>query len=144
MLAGGRGSIVNIASTMAHVGAPNHAAYCASKGGVLALTRALAAEWSGRGVRVNAVCPGYARTNMTELPLQLGFLTEEAILSRTPTGRLTEPADVGHAVAFLASPEAANVTGHSLNIDGGYTTWGAPGTTSNRSRRRRENEGGDA
>lgn len=137
MLTAGRGSIVNIASILADVGMPNHAAYCASKGGVVALTRALAAEWSSRGVRVNAVCPGFASTGMTELAVTLGLLPHDGIMARTPLGRDTEPIDVANVAAFLASSEARDLTGQSLTIDGGYTTWGAPFSAAPRPRRKR-------
>jgi NAD(P)-dependent dehydrogenase (short-subunit alcohol dehydrogenase family) len=127
LLAGGRGSIVNVASISAQVGMPGRAPYCASKSGLVGLTRALAVEWAARGIRVNAVAPGYARTPMVEHALEAGVVSEPEVLARTPAGRLAEPADVGNVVAFLASSEAAFVTGQTLVVDGGYLAYGAPG-----------------
>lgn len=124
MLASGRGSIVNVASVLAFTGAPGRVAYCAAKSGLLGLTRVLALEWAPRGVRVNAVCPGYTRTAMVEQAVRAGLLSEGEILSRTPTGRLVEPAEIGRAVAYLASTDASSVTGQTLVVDGGLLSFG--------------------
>lgn len=126
MLAAGKGSIVNVASILALVGSPGRAAYCASKAGLAGLTRALAVDWSGRGVRVNAVCPGAVRTPMLERAAAEGLVDERSLAERTPAGRIALPADVGRAVAYLASDDARAVTGQTLVVDGGFTVFGAP------------------
>jgi NAD(P)-dependent dehydrogenase (short-subunit alcohol dehydrogenase family) len=130
MLEAGRGSIVNVASITALVGMPGRAAYCASKAGLVGLTRALAVEWAGRGVRVNAVCPGYARTRLVQKALEEGLLSEQAMRDRTPADRIGEPAEIAQAVAFLASGDASYVTGQTLVVDGGYLAHGAPAPAS--------------
>lgn len=121
MLPKGRGAIVNVASIMGLAGNslyPN-AAYHASKGGLVNLTRALATEWGSRGLRVNAVAPTFARTALTERLLSDNQLAS-SILDRTPMGRLVEPDEVAAAILFLASDAAAMITGHTLPVDGGW------------------------
>jgi NAD(P)-dependent dehydrogenase (short-subunit alcohol dehydrogenase family) len=130
MLEAGRGSIVNVASITALVGMPGRAAYCASKAGLVGLTRALAVEWAGRGVRVNAVCPGYTRTRLVQKAIEAGLMSEQAMRERTPAGRIGEPAEIAHAVVYLASSEASYVTGQTLVVDGGYLAHGAPASAS--------------
>ena len=127
MLSVGRGSIVNVASISAFVGMPGRAAYCAAKAGVVALTRVLAVEWAARGVRVNAVAPGYVGTPMVEQALEAGLLAADELADRTPFGRVASPAEIADAVVFLASPAARYVTGQTLVVDGGYLAYGAPG-----------------
>jgi gluconate 5-dehydrogenase/2-deoxy-D-gluconate 3-dehydrogenase len=121
MLARRRGSIVAVASVMGIVGGglyPN-AAYQATKGAMVNLTRALALEWADAGVRVNAIAPAFVRTPLTEKLLSNPAM-EQAILNATPLGRLIEPEEVAHAVLFLAGDAAAMITGHTLPIDGGW------------------------
>ena len=125
MLAAGRGSIVNVASILSTMGSPGRSAYCASKAGLAGLTRALAVDWSGRGVRVNAVCPGAVRTPMFEQAAADGLVDVDAILDRTPSDRIASPEDVGRAIAFLASDDASSVTGQTIVVDGGFSVFGA-------------------
>jgi NAD(P)-dependent dehydrogenase (short-subunit alcohol dehydrogenase family) len=122
MLAAGGGSIVNVASIAGLHGVADRAAYNASKHGLIGLTRTLAAEWGGRGVRVNAVCPGWVRTEMDEADQASGGYTDTDITDRVPMGRFAAPGDVAAAVAFLADPERAGfVNGVALPVDGGWT-----------------------
>lgn len=120
MLAAGRGSIVNFGSTDAVVGVPTQAAYCASKGAVLQLTRTLGAEWAPRGVRVNAVGPSDFATPMIE-PFLADADYNAWITDAIPMGRVGQPDEIVGAVLFLASPAAAMVAGSHLMVDGGRT-----------------------
>lgn len=117
-------SIVNIASTAAQVGLPGRAAYCASKSGLLGLTRALAVEWAQSGIRVNAVGPGFVRTHMHDTLVGEGWLDEAAMLKRVPMNRLAHPSEVAKAVRFLASDEASYMTGQVIYVDGGWLAMG--------------------
>ncbi|MBL8230097.1 MAG: SDR family oxidoreductase [Bryobacterales bacterium] len=114
------GSIVHIASAVALIGHRNRAVYTASKGAILALTRNMALDYAARGIRVNCVCPGFARTGLTkgifEDPERL-----ERIRSLHPMGRLGEPEEIGKAVRFLLSSDASFITGASLAVDGGLS-----------------------
>ena len=110
------GSIVAVSSIVGLIGNPGQANYAAAKAGMIGMVRALAREAGGRGVRVNAVAPGYIATDMT------ASLSEEqraGLLAQTPLGRLGDPEDVAGAVAFLCSPAAAFITGAVLSVDGG-------------------------
>lgn len=109
------GKIINIASTAAHKGYLRQAAYSASKGGVLSLTRALAIEWAKYNINVNSVSPG---TTVTALFLKLGINLENRI-KRVPLGRLNKPENVSDAVLFLASSASDNMTGQDIMVDGG-------------------------
>jgi NAD(P)-dependent dehydrogenase (short-subunit alcohol dehydrogenase family) len=121
--AGGTGSIVNVSSMSAFVvNVPQRqAAYNASKAGVDQLTRSLAVEWVGRGIRVNAVAPGYFLSDMTRQFIDSDPETGAGWCARVPAGRLGEPADLRGLVAFLASDASRYVVGESVVIDGGYT-----------------------
>src|SRR5271170_3590976 len=120
------GSIVNVASIAGLVGVADRSAYNASKHGLIGLTRTLAAEWGGRGVRVNAVCPGWVKTEMDEADQKGGSYTDADITGRIPMGRFASPDDVARAIAFLADGrESGFVNGHTLSVDGG---WAADGS----------------
>ncbi|WP_381795534.1 SDR family NAD(P)-dependent oxidoreductase [Streptomyces niveus] len=122
MLAAGGGSIVNIASIAGLHGVSDRAAYNASKHGLIGLTRTLAGEWGGRGVRVNAVCPGWVKTEMDAADQASGGYTDEDIVERVPMGRFAAPDDIAQAVAFLADPARSGfVNGTALPVDGGWT-----------------------
>ena len=116
----GRGAIISISSVAGHVGLRRSVPYCAAKGGVELLTKALALDWAGKGVRVNCIAPGYFETDLTA-----GMRDNEAmasgLLARTPLGRFGIDADIAGAAVFLASAAGAYVTGQSLVVDGGYT-----------------------
>lgn len=121
MLRRGSGSIVNVSSVAGLLGVADRAAYNASKHGLIGLTRTLAAEWGGRGVRVNAVCPGWVKTEMDAEDQSGGGYADADIEGRTPMGRFAAPEDVARAVAFLADPEwSGYVNGHALSVDGGW------------------------
>ncbi len=122
MIAQGGGSIVNIASVAALHGSPpgmmDAVAYSASKGGVISLTRDLAWKWARHGIRVNAIAPGWFPSDMSRAVLdRFG----DEFLTRIPLGRFGGPDDLKGAVAFLASPASAYVTGHTLVVDGGQS-----------------------
>jgi 3-oxoacyl-[acyl-carrier protein] reductase len=110
------GSIINISSVVGGLGNPGQANYCASKAGLEGLTRSLAREYASRGIRINAVAPGYIETEMTD---SLGEGTKEALKSQIPMGRLGAPEDVAQVVGFLASEHASYVTGQVLHVNGG-------------------------
>ena len=125
MVAGGRGgAIVSIASTAAFVGLPGRGAYCAAKAGILGLTRALSLEVASAGIRVNAVAPGYTRTEMLQQAIDNGSLREDWMLERVPLKRLADPDEIASVVAFLASDEASYVTGQTVVADAGWTIQG--------------------
>jgi NAD(P)-dependent dehydrogenase (short-subunit alcohol dehydrogenase family) len=121
MIARGGGSIVNIASVAALVGLKNRAAYCASKGAVVALTRALAVDHVSDGIRVNAVCPGTVDSPWVRRLVEESGESLDDLTARQPLGRLGTPEEIAQAVAYLASDAAGFVTGSILVIDGGLT-----------------------
>ncbi len=119
MLKRGRGKIVNVASLLAFQGGITVPAYSVAKGGVAQLTKALANEWAGRGINVNAIAPGYMRTENTR-PLTENQTRYRQITERIPAERWGEPADLGGPVVFLASSASDYVNGHVLVVDGGW------------------------
>ena len=121
MVARGGGSIVNVASVAALVGLPNRAAYSASKGAVVALTRALAIDHVGDGIRVNAVCPGTVDSPWVRRLVEESGDSLDALRQRQPMGRLGTPEEIAESIAYLASDRATFVTGSVLVIDGGLT-----------------------
>ena len=119
MIARGSGKIINIASLLTFFGGFTVPAYAASKGGVGQLTKALSNEWSGKGVQVNAIAPGYMRTENTSA-LQADPVRSKEILSRIPANRWGEPSDLEGAVVFLASAASDYLSGHVMAVDGGW------------------------
>jgi len=119
MIGRGRGKIVNIASLLSFQGGIRVPGYTAAKSGVAGLTKALANEWAGKGVNVNAIAPGYIATNNTAA-LQADETRNRQILERIPAGRWGAPSDIGGAAVFLASPASDYVNGHVLAVDGGW------------------------
>ncbi|OZN48813.1 3-oxoacyl-ACP reductase FabG [Gallibacterium anatis] len=110
------GRIISIGSVVGSMGNPGQANYCAAKAGIIGFSKALAKEVASRGITVNVVAPGFIATDMTDA------LTEEqkaATLAQVPAGRLGEPKDIAKAVAFLASDDAAYITGETLHVNGG-------------------------
>lgn len=126
MAQNGGGSIVNLGSIAGQVGVPVRTAYSVAKAGVAMMTRVLACEWAGLGIRVNAVAPGYVRTRLVAKLIADGRLDPARIRVRTPLGRMAEPEEIARIVAFLASDEASYVTGAVVPVDGGYSAFGGP------------------
>ena len=126
MLAAGSGAIVNVASVAGLLAVSDRAAYNTSKHGLIGLTRTLAAEWGGRGVRVNAVCPGWVKTEMDAADQAGGSYTDADVTGRVPMGRFASPDDIARAIFFLADPsESSFVNGHCLSVDGGWASDGS-------------------
>ena len=115
-----RGKIINVASLLSSIGRPNLVPYASSKGGVASLTRNLAVEWAKYGINVNAIAPGYIRTEMTRA-LQRDETRSSEIVSRIPFGRWGTPQDMKGAFVFLASSASDYVTGQMIYVDGGWT-----------------------
>ena len=114
------GKIINISSQLGVVGEGQRIAYCASKAGVVNVTRVLALEWAPHQVNVNAIAPTYVRTPLVD-KLLADDAVRENIVRRIPLGRVAEPEEIAGAVVFLASPASDFVTGHTLLVDGGWT-----------------------
>jgi NAD(P)-dependent dehydrogenase (short-subunit alcohol dehydrogenase family) len=126
MLEQGEGSIVNVASIAGLVGIGDRTAYNASKHGLVGLTRTLAAEWGGRGVRCNAVCPGWVKTEMDVADQAGGGYTDDDIIGVNPMGRFASPDDIAQAILFLADPAKSGfINGQALAVDGGWTADGS-------------------
>ncbi len=124
MVKQGGGIIINTASELAIVGQPLYSAYCATKGAVLALTRALSAEWAAQGIRVNAVCPGPVKTPMLQAEFDLAAdpsAEAQAVINSIPVGRLGTPVEIARVVLFLASQDAQFIHGSAIVADGGRT-----------------------
>jgi 3-oxoacyl-[acyl-carrier protein] reductase len=113
-----RGAIINVASASARRASPGQASYAASKGGLLSLSRTLAAELGPRGIRVNAVVPGLIDAGMVS---RMDHRARDRVLTHVPLGRLGSAEDVARAVTFLASDDAAYIVGCELPVDGGLT-----------------------
>lgn len=126
MVQQGGGVIINTASELSIIGQPLYSAYCATKGGVLAFTRALSVEWAAQGIRVNAICPGPTDTPMLQAEFQIAAdpaAEATAAIGSIPAGRLGTPEDIARVALFLASDDAAFVQGAAIVADGGRTIW---------------------
>ena len=119
MAEGGSGSVIVISSVAGHVGLRRSVPYCATKGGVELLTRALALDWAAKGVRVNTIAPGYFETDLTAGMVANPTMSAR-LLAMTPMGRFGRDPDIVGAAVFLASPASAYVTGQTITVDGGY------------------------
>lgn len=120
----GCGTILNMSSMYGLIAAPERAAYCASKAAVAMLTKVLAIEWGKLGVRVNAIAPGYIRTNFLDQLAKAGRVDLEALTQRTPVGRLGEPHEIAALALFMASDHASFINGHIIVADGGWSAYG--------------------
>jgi 3-oxoacyl-[acyl-carrier protein] reductase len=116
MMKARKGRIINIASVVGSTGNPGQTNYSASKAGLLGFTKSLAREIGSRNITVNAVAPGFIDTDMTR---ELGDEQRDALIAQIPLNKLGDPADIANAVAFLASPQAAYITGETLHVNGG-------------------------
>ena len=126
MLEAGSGAIVNVASVAGLQGVADRTAYNASKHGLIGLTRTLAVEWGGRGVRVNAVCPGWVKTEMDHKDQAGGTYTDQDITDHVPMGRFARPHDISEAIAWLCdNTKSGFVNGVALPVDGGWTSDGS-------------------
>jgi NAD(P)-dependent dehydrogenase (short-subunit alcohol dehydrogenase family) len=124
MLARGRGVIVNVSSMNGSVPFPQRLAYCVSKAGVDMMTRVMAIEWADRGVRVNAIAPGYVETDFIRGLARRGILDLDRLARRTPMARLGRGEEIAEAAVFLASSAASYITGEILTVDGGWSAYG--------------------
>lgn len=118
------GGIINITSVYGLVAAPGRAAYCSSKAAANMLTKVLAIEWAKKNIRVNAIAPGYFRTELVQGVIESGMLPLGAIEKRTPMGRIGEVPELLGLAVYLASDESAYMTGSIVNIDGGWEAYG--------------------
>ena len=121
---GSGGCIINITSIYGIVAAPMRAAYCSSKAAANMLTKVLAIEWAEKNIRVNAIAPGYIRTELVQDVVDRGIMSLETVEKRTPQGRIGEVQDVLGTALYLASDEASFVTGSIVTVDGGWTAYG--------------------
>jgi NAD(P)-dependent dehydrogenase (short-subunit alcohol dehydrogenase family) len=124
MVKRGWGRIINISSVAGINPFPGRGPYSTSKAGVIMFTRELAIEWAKYGVTVNAIAPGFFKTDMLLERIRRGDISEQGMLKRVPMKRLGDTADIGKLATFLASEDASYITGQVIAIDGGYTAYG--------------------
>jgi NAD(P)-dependent dehydrogenase (short-subunit alcohol dehydrogenase family) len=124
MIPQGGGSIINVTSVYGLVAAPGRLAYCTSKAGANMLTKVLAAEWAAKKIRVNAIAPGYVRTELVDGVIQKGMISLAAIEKRTPMGKIGESEDMVGIAVYMASDESSFMTGSVVNVDGGWVAYG--------------------
>ncbi|MGE4480522.1 SDR family NAD(P)-dependent oxidoreductase [Acidocella sp.] len=127
MLAQGGGAIVNLSSIAGVTGLPRRNAYGAAKAGVISMTRSMACEWAGKGVRVNAVAPGFTATSLVQKLERDGSIDIKRLRGRIPMGRLARPEEIAETIVFLCLPAASYVTGAVLSVDGGWAAFGDAG-----------------
>jgi NAD(P)-dependent dehydrogenase (short-subunit alcohol dehydrogenase family) len=116
-----RGVIVNMASAAAFISLAERLPYCTAKAGLIGFTQSLAAEWAGYGIRVNAVAPGYIKTELVQGLINAGTLNETTLANTNALGRMGIPEEIASAVAFLCSDEASYITAHTLVVDGAFS-----------------------
>ncbi len=126
MVKQGGGVIINMASMLGFIAIPKRSAYCASKAGVIGLTKELAVEWAKYGIRVVGVAPGWVATRRVIELTKKGIVNEEVVKMLTPLGRMAKPEEVAKLMVFLASDDASFITGNTVLIDGGYVVYGGP------------------
>jgi NAD(P)-dependent dehydrogenase (short-subunit alcohol dehydrogenase family) len=118
-------AIVNVSSVLGQVSAPTRGPYCVSKSALISLTKMQAIEWAERGIRVNAIAPGYIANETTQALAATGSFDMSAINRRTPMGRFGTEQEVAEGIGFLLAPgQASYVTGHTLEVNGGWTAYG--------------------
>jgi NAD(P)-dependent dehydrogenase (short-subunit alcohol dehydrogenase family) len=119
------GAIVNLSSVLGQISAPTRGPYCVSKSALISLTKMQAIEWAERGIRVNAIAPGYIMNPTTMNLAATGSYDPSAINKRTPMGRMGTEQEVAEGIAFLLTPSTASyITGHTLEVNGGWTAYG--------------------
>lgn len=124
LLEQGSGSVIVIASVTSFGAFPQRVAYATAKAGVVMMTKVLAVEWAPRGVRVNAIAPGYVSTDLVKGLIEAGRVDAAAVQRRTPMGRMAGPEEIAKAAIFLASDEAGYITGETIAVDGGWLAYG--------------------
>ena len=124
MLARGSGAIIHVSSMNGSVPFPQRLAYCVSKAGLNMMTKVMAIEWASRGVRVNAIAPGYVQTEFITTLSAKGIIDAAQLARRTPMGRIGTPEEIGEVAVFLATPAASYITGEILTVDGGWSSYG--------------------
>jgi len=118
-------AIVNVASVLGQVAAPNRGPYCVSKSALISLTKVQAVEWADRGIRVNAIAPGYISNAATQAFVAQGGVDAQAVNRRTPMGRFGTEQEIAEGIGFLLDPNRASyITGHTLEVNGGWTAYG--------------------